>query len=59
MVRPSSSWISGACQVHRDRRLKIRFAYGGKSGVVQGRQVLVASKGEDGSEGTADAAKSW
>lgn len=37
----------------------IRFTYGGKPEVVRGEQVLVASKGPDGIEGTADDVKSW
>lgn len=37
----------------------IRFTYGGKPEVVRGRHVLVASKGPDGVEGTADDLKSW
>ena len=37
----------------------IRFTYGGKPEVVHGHRVLVASKGPDGVEGTADDVKSW
>ena len=37
----------------------LRFTYGGKSEVVQGHRVLVASKGPDGIEGTKDDVKSW
>jgi hypothetical protein len=37
----------------------IRFSYAGKPEVVHGRHVLVASKGPDGIEGTADDVKSW
>lgn len=37
----------------------LRFTYGGKPEVVKGKRVLVASKGPDGVEGTADDLKSW
>ena len=37
----------------------IRFTYGGKSEVVNGHRALVASRGADGVEGTADDVKSW
>lgn len=37
----------------------LRFTYGGKPEVVHGQRVLVASKGPDGVEGTADDVKSW
>ena len=37
----------------------IRFTYGGKPELVHGKRVLVASKGPDGVEGTADDVKSW
>lgn len=37
----------------------IRFIYGGKPEAVHGKLVLVASKGPDGIEGTADDVKSW
>jgi hypothetical protein len=37
----------------------LRFTYGGKPEVVHGRQVLVASKGPDGIEGTKDDVGTW
>ena len=37
----------------------LRFTYGGKAEVVDGKRVVVASKGPDGIEGTKDDVKSW
>lgn len=37
----------------------LRFTYGGKPEVVDGKRVVVASKGPDGIEGTKDDVKSW